>query len=216
MTSDPGAMPPFVVRERHELADLLDEVGPDAPTLCTGWATRDLVAHLVLRESHPAALGIAFGPAAAWTRRTQHSLAAGDYPELVRRFREGPPTLSPMRLPGADRAANLFEHLVHHEDVRRAADDWQPRPLAEQDQHELWERLNRVARWYLRSAPVSVELVSPGHGMLRVERSGGGVTLTGDPAELVIYVHGRQDHAQVDVTGADVALAAWADHRLSV
>ena len=41
---------PIDVRERLELCDLLLELGPDAPTLCEGWTTADLAAHLVLRE----------------------------------------------------------------------------------------------------------------------------------------------------------------------
>jgi uncharacterized protein (TIGR03083 family) len=35
--------------ERNELCDLMLETGPDAPTLCEGWTTRDLAAHLVIR-----------------------------------------------------------------------------------------------------------------------------------------------------------------------
>ena len=33
--------------ERAALAALLDETGPDGPTLCEGWQTRDMAAHLV-------------------------------------------------------------------------------------------------------------------------------------------------------------------------
>ena len=37
-------------RERLLLADLLERSGPDDPTLCEGWTTRDLAAHVVVRE----------------------------------------------------------------------------------------------------------------------------------------------------------------------
>ena len=40
-------------RERAALCDLFAEVGPDAPTLCAGWTTRDLAAHLLVRERRP-------------------------------------------------------------------------------------------------------------------------------------------------------------------
>ena len=44
---------------RRELCDALLTVGPDAPTLCEGWTTRDLATHLIVRETRPdAALGI--------------------------------------------------------------------------------------------------------------------------------------------------------------
>ncbi|MEN3358667.1 MAG: hypothetical protein V7637_2649, partial [Mycobacteriales bacterium] len=41
--------------ERAAVADLLDSLGPDAPTLCEGWSTYDLAAHLALRDRVPAA-----------------------------------------------------------------------------------------------------------------------------------------------------------------
>ena len=40
-------------RERHALCDLALELGPDAPTLCGDWTTRDLLAHLLVREGSP-------------------------------------------------------------------------------------------------------------------------------------------------------------------
>src|SRR5262245_9679824 len=43
----------FYRRERAALCDLLDRVGPDRPTLCEGWTTNDLAAHLWVRESDP-------------------------------------------------------------------------------------------------------------------------------------------------------------------
>ncbi|WP_010474195.1 maleylpyruvate isomerase family mycothiol-dependent enzyme, partial [Streptomyces somaliensis] len=50
-------------RERLVLADLLEAVGPEAPTLCDGWTTRDLAAHLVVRERRPdAAAGVLLEP----------------------------------------------------------------------------------------------------------------------------------------------------------
>ena len=44
------ADPRFDAVERAQLSDLLDELGPEAPTLLAPWTTRDLAAHLVLRE----------------------------------------------------------------------------------------------------------------------------------------------------------------------
>src|SRR5690349_11008507 len=51
--------PNFARTERAALCDLLVTVGPDAPTLCEGWTTRDLAAHLAVRDRRPdAAAGI--------------------------------------------------------------------------------------------------------------------------------------------------------------
>ena len=45
----------FSDSERQLLADLFLEVGPEAPTLCAGWTTTDLAAHLWVREHRPEA-----------------------------------------------------------------------------------------------------------------------------------------------------------------
>ena len=42
----------------------------------------------------------------------------------------GPPLYSPFKL--LDSIANVAEMFIHHEDVRRARPDWEPRPLDEQ------------------------------------------------------------------------------------
>jgi hypothetical protein len=44
------AGPLFDAVERAQLSDLLGELGPEAPTLLAPWMTRDVAAHLVLRE----------------------------------------------------------------------------------------------------------------------------------------------------------------------
>src|SRR5699024_8408231 len=45
--------------ERWRLVAAARPAGEDSPSLCEGWTTRDLAAHLIIRERHPtAALGI--------------------------------------------------------------------------------------------------------------------------------------------------------------
>jgi hypothetical protein len=39
--------------EERELVASLRQAGPDAPTLCEGWRTRHLAAHLYLRRHEP-------------------------------------------------------------------------------------------------------------------------------------------------------------------
>src|SRR4051812_50200443 len=46
----------FVASERAALADLFEEVGPDASTCCAGWTTAHLAAHVVVRDRRPDAL----------------------------------------------------------------------------------------------------------------------------------------------------------------
>ena len=137
---------------------LLEETGPHAPTLCEGWTTLDLAAHLVLREHRPdASIGILGGPLAGYTRRAQEAIASRTpFPELVTTIRNGPPLLSVFGLPGVDERANVIEYFVHHEDVRRAQPDWEPRDLSPGLSEVLWQRL-RAARFMLRKAPVGIE-----------------------------------------------------------
>ena len=117
--------------ERLALAALLEETGPGAPTLCAGWQTGDLAAHLVLRERRPdAAAGVFGGPLAGHTARVQRRLSKRmTYAQLVQAFRNGPPRLSPLALPGLDERANTVEYFVHYEDVRRARPGWEPRDV---------------------------------------------------------------------------------------
>jgi len=117
--------------ERRELCDLFDEVGPDAPTLCGDWTTRDLAAHLVMRERRPdGAVGIVFSPAAGYSDKVQSSIANSSWPKLVDTVRSGPPIWSPTRIAAVDKLANTVEFFVHHEDVRRAGDSWDERELS--------------------------------------------------------------------------------------
>ena len=90
--------------ERLALCALLDKSGPDAPTLCEGWRTADLAAHLVLRERRPdAALGIIGGPLAGYTDRVRRGMVARNpFALLVETIRTGPPRLSVYGIPGAD------------------------------------------------------------------------------------------------------------------
>ena len=203
--------------ERTALCDLLTELGPDQPTLCAGWRTADLAAHLVLREHRPdAGAGVMGGPMAGYTRRVQNRLRAKTpFPRLVELIRTGPPRMSMFALPGMDERANLVEYFVHHEDVRRAQPDWGPRDIGSGIADELWRRL-RLARLLLRRAPVGIELVRAG---TRASGDGGGrvritarartpvVTVTGTPAELTLWTMGRTGAAQVEMDGSDADIA---------
>ena len=206
--------------ERSALCDLLAELGPDQPTLCAGWQTGDLAAHLVLRERRPdAGAGVMGGPLAGYTRHIQSRLRARtSFPELVRLIRAGPPRLSAFALPGMDERLNLVEYLVHHEDIRRAQPDWEPRQIGADLADELWRRL-RLARLMLRGAPVGVELVrddttsqgrtTTNSGRVRVTARARTpvVSVTGDPVELTMWTMGRTAAAAVRLDGSDAAIA---------
>jgi uncharacterized protein (TIGR03085 family) len=206
----------YAREERAALAALLDETGPDGPTLCEGWQTSDLAAHLVLRERRPdAAAGVLGGPLARHTARVQQGfLDRYTYSDLVALFRSGPPRLSVFAIPAADEAANAVEYFVHHEDVRRAAEGWTERPIDDGFAELLWRRL-KAARMLLRSAPTGVVLAREDGGKLDLivaKNTAPSVTVTGAPAELTLWAMGRGRAAHVSLDGTDEAiarLAAW-------
>ncbi len=187
--------------ERHALADLLTELGPDAPTMCTGWTTRDLAAHLVTRERRPdAAVGIMIRPLSGWTDRVRGRHAARRYADLVDDVRN-PPWWSMSAVPAIDAAVNTAEFFIHHEDVRRARPDWAPRDLRPELDAVLWRQVARLARLGLRRVRADLVLAAPGHGEVRAGAGGPEVRLTGPPGELAIFISGRQHAALVDLAG---------------
>ena len=203
---------------RLALAALLEETGPGAPTLCAGWQTGDLAAHLVVRERRPdAAAGVLGGPLAGHTARVQRRFGERmTYAQLVEAFRNGPPRLSPLALPGMDERANTVEYFVHYEDVRRARPGWEPRDVDPGLSEELWRHL-KMTRFLLRKAPVGVELArdSGGEGgpyRVTVKNATPVVTVIGSPAELTMWAAGRTSAANVRFDGTDAAIAkltAW-------
>jgi uncharacterized protein (TIGR03085 family) len=212
--------------ERVALCALLDKTGPDAATLCEGWSTADLAAHLVLREHRPdAAVGILGGPMARYTARAQRNLVARvPYPKLVETIRTGPPLLSFFGIPGVDAKANFAEYFVHHEDVRRAQPGWQPRELGDELTDAVWGLLSQ-ARLMLRKVPVGVEFArddirdrTDARQAVRMTVRGRTpvVTVIGAPAELLMWTFGRTGAANIKLEGAEADVAALQQARWGI
>ncbi|MGW3309797.1 TIGR03085 family metal-binding protein [Streptomyces sp. NPDC001073] len=201
-------MSTFAKRERLLLADLLETAGPDAPTLCEGWQTRDLAAHVVVRERRAdAAGGIMIKQLAPRLERVMTEFTAKPYEELIQLIRTGPPRFSPFQLKQLDEASNTVEFYVHTEDVRRAQEGWTPRELDPVFQDALWSRLERMARLMGRTAPTGLVLRRP-DGQTAVAHKGTPVvTVTGEPSELLMFAHGRQSVAKVELDGDENAIA---------
>jgi uncharacterized protein (TIGR03085 family) len=202
--SYPQAMTePIDVRERRAICDILVELGPDAPTLCEGWTTADLAAHLVLREHYH-----------RWSDAQRAAEKAKGYPALIARLRAGAP-LVPWRLPRIRNVVNGLEYFIHHEDVRRA-NGRAPRPQADDVEALYWRMIGYTARRVARRIrPYGLELVLP-DGRRHSFGSGAMATLTGPASELGLYLAGRRATAQVTLTGAPRAIAAVEQADLSV
>ncbi|MEU8027027.1 TIGR03085 family metal-binding protein [Streptomyces sp. NPDC049099] len=201
-------MSTFAKRERLLLADLLETVGPDAPTLCEGWRTRDLAAHVIVRERRPdAAGGTLIKQLAPRLEKVMAEYSAKPYEELIQLIRTGPPRFSPFQLKQVDEAANIVEFYVHTEDVRRAQPDWSPRELDPVFQDALWSRLERTARLVARGVPTGLVLRRPDGQTAVAHRGAPVVTVTGEPSELLMFAFGRQNAAKVQVDGDADAIA---------
>lgn len=85
----------YAAASRAALVEALAHAGPGRPTLCEGWRTEHLAAHIVLRETSPLAVGLLLPPAAK--RLEEKTIALGDahadeagYARLLERVAAGP------------------------------------------------------------------------------------------------------------------------------
>jgi uncharacterized protein (TIGR03085 family) len=195
--------------ERAALCDLLDSLGPDAPTLCEGWTTRDLATHLAVRDRAPKAwAGIAVPGLGGLADDAMAAQADRPYPDLVAAVRAGAPKWSPLGLPGAKDVINLLEYVIHHEDVRRAQPGWGPRAVPASLADSVWRALRFSSRAMLRRAPDGVLLRRAGTDSAVSAKKGPlTVTVLGDPVELALFLSGRQRVARVELSGDDAAVS---------
>jgi uncharacterized protein (TIGR03085 family) len=180
-------------RERAALVETMRAVGPEAPTLCGDWTTRDLAAHLVVREGRlDATAGVAVPFLAGYTAKVQRQVTeATDWDELLDKIASGPPLYSPFKI--LDPVANLGEMFIHHEDVRRAEPGWEPRPLDDAMVKALGRGLPIMARLTLAKAPARVTFRTPQGKELVTLGRGPEVTVTGEPQEILLFISGRDE-----------------------
>lgn len=193
----------FAEREREDLANLLLSVGPDAPTLCEGWTTRDLANHLYIRENRLDAAGGMF--VKALSDRLDAVTAEVNrmpYVEVVGKWGSGAPRWNPMNW--ADRYVNTAENFVHHEDVRRAQEGWTVRQLPPSGVSDLWRLVTTAGRMMLRGTTSTVVLMrDDGVAVTLIDNSAKGapvVTVRGSVGELVLWLYGR-DEVRVTIDG---------------
>ena len=194
-------------QERAALVTTMRGVGPEQPTLCGDWTTRDLAAHLVIRERRlDAAPGIMVPKFAGYTERVQNQVAAeNDWNVLLDQIASGPPLLSPFKL--LDPFVNVAEMFIHHEDVRRAVTGWEPRQLDAATTSSLARQVSLMSRMTMSKTPARVTLKTPDGTTLTTVGKGPAVTVTGEPGELLMFISGR-DQAKLTFSGDDAAVSA--------
>jgi uncharacterized protein (TIGR03085 family) len=194
-----------LLKERAALCDTFEKYGPAAPTLCAGWTTLDLAAHLVAREARSdAALGLVVPPLAGHLRKVMDKYKARGYEPLVAMLRSGPPW---MHRTGPLATANVNENFVHHEDVRRANGE-APRPSDPDIDAILWKLLGFGARMSKKAVKgAALKLQAPDGRERVVSTDGIPVTMTGNPGELALFMSGRKEAAEVTLDGDATAVA---------
>jgi uncharacterized protein (TIGR03085 family) len=205
----------WVDTERAALADAFSQASPDDPTLCAGWTTSHLLAHLVQRENNlfgniadqigrrPPGQEKHLGKLVATTQ------TRSGYDALIRRLADGPPSWSPMSWAGEQ--LNLLEFLIHHEDVRRGsgAGTPPPRQLPNEEQQAIFQRLPMLAKLSYRRALVGIILATPDKDRKVAKNGNTKVELLGTPIDLALYLSGRQRVANVDLQGPADAKEAF-------
>ena len=198
--------------EREGICDTLFELGPDEPTLCVGWTTHDMIAHLVMRERRPdAGAGIVLRPLAGHTDRVMAQTAEHPFDELVSTFRGGPPWWSVFALPVLGDRLNMSELYIHHEDIRRAQPDWQPRPPDPHREDALWHGLTSpTGKMLFRRCSVGVVLRAAGRPDVVVKKGEPAVHVVGEPSEIELVAFGRPtDRTRVVVQGTPEDIAKF-------
>jgi uncharacterized protein (TIGR03085 family) len=178
--------------ERAAICVEFERSGPDKPTLCTGWNTRDLLAHLLVRERQPwVSAGLVVPVLAPVVDRAMRGYADTPWSEMIDQLRAGPPSWSPFRIEKVDEVANGAEFFVHHEDVRRGEPGWEPRPPEPARDDLLWDMLGRAGRMMFRRSPAGIVLRRPSGEQQVVSTGRGVVTIVGEPGELLMVAFGR-------------------------
>ncbi|MER7608946.1 maleylpyruvate isomerase family mycothiol-dependent enzyme [Nocardioides sp. NPDC127503] len=177
--------------ERRDLADFLETLTPEQwgrPSLCSGWAVRDVVAHLVSYEEM--GLGSFIGGF------VRHGFRFGNMNE--RRLKE-----FGTRTPGeliayvrahakpsgatavADARIGLTDGLIHHQDIRRAL---------EMPRHVPPERLVPVLGFAMIAPPLPAKQNAQGLRLVATDLDwshGSGEEVTGPAEALLMAVCGR-------------------------
>jgi uncharacterized protein (TIGR03085 family) len=215
-----GTIADDIAAERRGLLQTLHSVGPEAPTLAAGWRASDVARHLVAQDrvgGWPACLARGF------VVRTGLRLSEVylDRPFVARLLNGRPrswewcldrldrrppgPVLRPLVAPIA-----LWEHFVHHEDVRR------PASVARSTQPDLSPTIPWLLRYNRsRLRDVSVHVVTEEGPEWRAGRDRRELALRGPLSEIVLWLSGRDASVGVDAAGPS-ALADALHNRLRI
>lgn len=195
-------------RERAALCDTFEQSGPEAPTLCGGRVSLQLLAYLLVNERR-FLIGLVGLAVPSMAVAAESRMASLPWLNMVELLRSGRVNWLPGRRPTD--GLEFLRLYVHHEDLRRAVPDWAPRPPEVYRDDTLWHAAAHLGRLAYRRSPVGVLLESPEGGRWEVRAGPRAITLRGRPGELVVHMCRRPSVAVETIgprTAVDLALAA--------
>lgn len=229
-----------VHRRRALLCDLVEDLTDEqwaAETMCQGWDTGDVVAHLLVREREPWASAGLLVPPLAWLHESRMASRKQSGREAMQqRLREGPPTLATLGIVGR---IQVGEDYIHTEDIRRGgAADVPGRSRADLKPDDgtgdaatdeiLWEAVGRFSLQTLGGIEADGTIALTDGQRSRAYALGGRlarraheadpdrtVTVAGPMGELLLFTTGRHG-ARVEITGPDDLIEALRTSRQSV
>ncbi|MBW3537431.1 MAG: maleylpyruvate isomerase family mycothiol-dependent enzyme [Actinobacteria bacterium] len=195
-----------IEEERRQLVATLKLVGPGAPTLAGEWLASDIARHLAAQDRlrglgswAARRLVLATGLRLTAIYLDRPAVAAlvnagpRDWVRCITRLERDPPTLL---VADAVAGVTLWEHFVHHEDVRRPSDV----------QRTSSPNLMPVIEWLMTYNRRRLERLGGARIVANGEhqwstRPAPAVTVEGPPSELVLWLSGRGRAAQVTLRG---------------
>ncbi len=202
----PPLSPHLARHERSGLCSLALVVGEDAPTLCDGWDVKDLVCHLLLRETSPVgAPGLAIPAFSGLTDREMRRLRKQPFVHLVEKLENT--RFRAFALPPADAAFNTLEYFVHHEDIRRAQPGWRRRAMSDEDLGTLWRALKANGPTLARRTGVGLTIRrTDTEETARLLAGPHSVEVSGPVPEIVMFLHGRAQVRDLAFDGPEDAV----------
>ena len=197
----------YARKERRALCETARSVGPQAPTLCEGWDVKDLICHLLVRESSlVGAPGIAISALSGLTDMEMARLKRQPFERLVDRLRGH--RLTFYALPPVDAAFNTLEFFVHHEDIRRAQQGWRRRSLPTSALDTLWQALTAQGTALVQPAGVPVVVRRSDTDETSTLMPGRDpVELSGPVTEVIFYLFGRDQVREIRFDGPEEKVA---------
>ncbi len=184
------------------LCDALAEVAPTAPTLCEGWDAHDLAVHIWVIKHDPLSWpGIVVPVLEGTTRRRAERLSQRwSYEGLITTLRQESGSIASMpfdRFEG--HRHGLGEYYIHTEDVVRV-NDLPRRTQTAETEDALWLRARTAGRQLWGRGGEAVRFEAPDREPFTIGRGDPLTRVSGLPSEAILWIYGRQDAADVEVT----------------